>query len=145
MEIRHTVFAGCAALLLGASATAQAAEPRPGLWEYAIEMEMPGMPMKMPSQKVQHCLTAKDVAEGRQYAADPKQQCRMSNLKQNGNQVSYDMACVTDAGKMTVSATGTSTPDSMNMRMKMKVEAGGSDMPEMTQVVTGRRVGDCKG
>ncbi|HVL57597.1 MAG TPA: DUF3617 family protein [Burkholderiaceae bacterium] len=125
------------------SAPALAADPKPGLWEYSVEMQMPGM--RLPVQSMRNCLTEKDLAERKQFAADPKAKCTMANFKQTGDQVSYEMVCDTDAGKMTISATGTVTAENMQLDTKMKMTGGQMQMPEMSQRITGRRVGECKG
>ncbi len=123
---------------------ALAADPKPGLWEYQIEMQLPGM--RMPAQTVRHCLTAKDLAERKQFTGEAKNNnCTVSNFKEMGNQVSYDVACDTQMGKMTGSSTGTTMPDGIRLETKMNIAGGPAAMSEMTQVVTGRRVGDCKG
>lgn len=131
-----------ATLTLGLFATlAQAQEMQPGLWEITTSMQMQGM--QMPGQKFTHCYTAKDVAAGKQYQGDDKNKCTISNMKTGGGNVSYDMACAFEGGKMTGSVKGTMSPTtySFDQKMRMTPDEG---MGEMHSIIKGRRLGDCK-
>jgi Protein of unknown function (DUF3617) len=78
--------------------------------------------------------------ESKPVKSGPDDNCTMSNVKQSGNTVTFDMKC-TGKNAMTGSGEITSTPNSFNQRMKAKV-----DGEEMTIVSTGKRVGGaCKG
>lgn len=128
------------ALVLVACVTcATAQEMKPGLWEITSVMKMQGM--QMPGNKFKYCLTAQDVASGKQYSGN--QECVISNLKTAGSNVSYDMACSTDGGKMTGSVKGTMGPTAytFDQKIRMMPDPG---MGEMHQTMTGRRIGDCK-
>src|SRR5512140_3063302 len=67
-----------------------------GLYEYKMDMEMPGMPSGMGkhSMTMQHCVTAKDI-EGGDFAKGDKQQkdCEFQDVKVSGNTASYKMVC----------------------------------------------------
>jgi Protein of unknown function (DUF3617) len=93
--------------------------------------------MAMPAQKV--CMLKGQ--EGKPVSSSPDDKnCTMSNLKQSGNTMTFDMKC-TGKNAMTGSGEVTSTPSSFNQRVKMKV-----DGEDMTIVSTGKRVGGaCKG
>ncbi len=131
-----------AALAMFALATlANAQEMKPGLWEITTTMQMQGM--QMPGQKFTHCYTAQDVAAGKQYQGDDKSKCAISNMKTGGGNVSYDMACAFEGGKMTGSVKGTMSPTaySFDQKMRMTPDQG---MGEMHSIIKGRRLGDCK-
>jgi hypothetical protein len=114
--------------------------PQPGLWEYTMKMEMPGMPFPMPPQTFQHCLTQADVDKGN-LAQDPNQksECQVQNLKQAAGKTSYDVVCTGDhptqghydftATAATLTGVGT-------------LDLGGGQ--SMKQNLTAKRAGDCK-
>ncbi len=124
---------------LGTSALA--AEATGELWEMTTKMEMAGMPagmggMGMPPQKV--CMLKGQ--ESKPVKSGPDDNCTMSDVKQSGNTVTFNMKC-TGKNAMTGSGEITSTPNSFSQRVKMK-----ADGEDMTIVSTGKRVGGaCKG
>ena len=129
-----------AALALASPLAAQAAMT-PGLYEYTIKMNMPGAPA-MPTQSLQQCLTAKDVAGTKAFEmpASKDSDCQIRDLTQSGGQFSYKMAC-TKPQKMDGIAKGSQSSTGMTMDMTMTM----AGMPgPMTQSITARRIGDCK-
>lgn len=113
-----------------------------GMWEVTSEMKMPGMPM--PVQKWSHCLSAQDLAAGKQHSMDDgRSKCQMSDMKVSGSGYSYGFSCTSPDGKMSGKASGSSTSTSYktNITLKMVPDPG---MGEINQLVTGRRTGDCK-
>lgn len=133
----NRLFATIALSLVAGLVFAQ--EMKPGLWEITTTMKMQGM--QMPGQKFTHCYTAQDVASGKQYSGDQK--CTISNLKTAGGNVSYDMACTTDGGKMSGSVKGSMSPAAYTFDQKIRITPD-QGMGEMHQTMTGRRLGDCK-
>jgi hypothetical protein len=133
----------CAGISLAIVAAALGAqEIKPGLWEVSMTMQMAGM--ALPGVTVKHCLTAKDIAAGKQYnMSDKDSTCNISNLKTSGGSYSFDMACTSPQGKMTGSAKGTTTTTSYATEMKMRMTPD-EGMGEMTQSLKGRLLGDCK-
>lgn len=106
-------------------------------WEMSVKMDMPGM--AMPAVKHTSCLP-----KGGAYKPDsgPKDKnCQMTDVKVSGNTTSWKMQC---SGKepMTGSGEMTRTADTMNGTMKMNIMSQGQSM-QMTQVMSGRRVGNC--
>src|SRR6185295_4011775 len=85
--------------VLGLSAASLAQAPRQdGLWDVKMEMEMPGMPARMPPMTTTQCITpeqAKDpqkaVPQGR--GGRGNQDCKVSDYKQAGNKVTWSMKC----------------------------------------------------
>ena len=114
----------------------------PGLYEYTINMNMPGKPANapaMPAQVVQHCLTAKDVAT-KGYGAPPKDSdCQVQDMQETSGRFSYRISC-TKPQKMDGTVKGTATATSLTMDMTMSMGSHGS----MTQSTSGKRIGDCK-
>ncbi|MHB1428391.1 MAG: DUF3617 domain-containing protein [Rhodocyclaceae bacterium] len=118
-----------------------AQEMSPGLWELTTEMKMQGM--NMPPSKFSHCYTAKDIASGKQYGMDEKSKCSISNMKNVGGNISYDLSCAADGSKMTGTVKGTmsATAFSFEQKLRMTPDQG---MGEMQSFIKGRRLGDCK-
>lgn len=132
-----------ASLLTPFGTPALAAEATGEFWEVTTKMEMPGMPAGMASmmgggQAQQVCMLKGQ--EGKPVKSKGEDNCSMSDFKQSGNTVSFNMKC-TGKDAMTGSGELTHTPNSFSQRVKMK--AGGEDM---LIVSTGKRVGGaCKG
>lgn len=130
---------GLALLALPAAALAGSGM-QPGLYEYSIRMEMPGLPVAMPPQTFQRCLTQQDLDKG-DYARNPREQsdCQISNMKATPANVSYDVAC-----KGEHAARGhydfAMTRDSMTGTGTITMEGGQT----MKQNFSARRLGDCK-
>lgn len=149
-----TAFA-LAATLAVAPALAQsdmqafASKLKPGLYDYKIEMDMgavPGMPKGMGkhTMTVQHCLTAKDIADGQLQRNDPKSKvdCQMQNMKISGNAASYRMVCKGDMA-MTADVNVNFVPTGYLMNMKMTMNHGGHAMTT-THNTEARYLGACK-
>jgi hypothetical protein len=127
--------------VISCASPAFAQEMTPGLWELAAEMKMQGM--AMPPNKFTHCYTAKDISSGKQYGMDEKSKCTISNMKNTGGNISYDMSCAADGSKMTGSVKGTmsATAFAFEQKLRMIPDQG---MGEMQSFIKGRRLGDCK-
>lgn len=123
------------------AASVHAQEMKPGLWEITTTMKMQGM--QMPGGKFTHCYTAQDVAAGKQYKSDETSKCTISNMKTGGGNVSYDIVCATEGGKMTGSVKGNMSPTTYTFEQKMRMTPD-QGMGEMHSTIQGRRLGDCK-
>lgn len=127
--------------LVVATGAALAQEMKPGLWEIVTTMQMQGM--QLPGGKFNHCYSAKDIAAGKQYSGDDAGKCVISNLKSGGGNVSYDIACDAEGGKMTGSVKGTVAPTAYAFEQKLRMTPD-QGMGDMHSTIKGRRLGDCK-
>ena len=132
---RVAVAGGVLALAMAPAALAQGADD---LYEVTVRMEMVGMPMQMPAMTQRSC-----VKKGASDADTVPHQdnCNVTNARRDGNKVTFSMVCtgrdaMTGNGEMTYAGDGYAG----TIRFKGKME--GQDM-EMTQAITGRRVGAC--
>ena len=79
------------AIAAAASLFAQAAQ-RDGNWQVTMEMEMAGMPQKMPPMTLNQCLTNADAEDPTKLAPQGRDQapsnCKVSDFKTDGNKVS---------------------------------------------------------
>ena len=145
-----------AAALAGAFATATAGGPfdqfkgkmKEGMYEYKMQMEIPGMPAGMGKQNMtfQNCVSQKDIDEGgfgkSQQQRNQPENCEVKNFKMSGNTATYTMECKGEP-KMTADNKVTFTNDGFDMDMKMAMNQGGQVM-NMSQKMQGRYLGPCK-
>ena len=139
MRIRIVTALSVACLVL-ASWTVDAQGPRrDGRWEITTEMDMPGMPMKMPATKTIQCVTKEQAEDPNQSVPKDQQDknCKVSDYKLVGNKVTWTVTCsgknaMTGSGEMTY---GVDTYDGWT-----KMKTGDT---EMTMKYKGKRLGDC--
>ena len=136
MKLRNlALFALVCALVVPAYAAGPA---KAGKWQTTMEMEMEGMPMKMPPTTFTHCIT-KEQAEDAANAVPKSQKdsgCTVSDVKVDGGTVSWKMTC--EKQHMTGTGTATYTGDSYTGKMDMKV----GDR-EMHMKYAGKYLGAC--
>lgn len=133
------------AALTALAATATFAAPpnmAPGLWEITTRTEMPGMPMAMPAQTIRHCFRASDLKDTRDSLPVDKE-CRIEDLSQSGNAVSWKMSCKTGGGSMRGEGRITHDGQSYSGTVSLRGRVEGQDVA-MNSTYSGRRVGDCK-
>jgi hypothetical protein len=131
----------CCALLLAVAGTALAEAPanpqKPGKWNIKAQMEIPGMPFKMPPINMDICLTEEDLKDPQKSVPnDPKAKCTVSDYEIDGNTVRWTVDCPKDKtrgeGELTFSE------DKYTGWMKMQVGE-----QEMTTKYTGTWKGTC--
>ncbi len=136
-----------AALLLVAGTIAPSAQSpsnpmRPGSWEITMQMDMPGMPMKLPPQKVVQCVTKKQLEDPAATVPGApgggKNPCKVTDQKIDGNKITWNMTCsepqpMTGSGEILVDG------DNYTGTMKMNMEQG-----QMTMKYNAKRLGDCE-
>lgn len=122
---------------------------KPGLYDYKIEMDMgavPGMPKGMGkhSMSMQHCLTAKDIADGQLGRKDPnsKVDCQIRDMRVSGSSASYKMVCKGNM-EMSTDVNVNFVPTGYLMNMKMTMNHGGTTMTS-THNTEARYLGACK-
>jgi hypothetical protein len=139
MNVRKVaLYAG--AILLALPMVASAAGPKAGKWQVTMEMDMPGMPMKMPPQTFTQCIT-KEQAENPQEtlpkaSRNQNSDCKLQDYKVDGNKVTWKLECPKE--KMTGTGSASYENDAYTATMHMS-------MPdhEMTMKYAGKRIGDC--
>lgn len=127
-------------MLCTPSAAYAASGLTPGLYEYTMKMNMPGM--AMPAQTSRRCLNSKDVESNKalEMPPEPNSDCQVKDMVMTGGKYSYKVAC-TRPQKLNGDVKGTVTANSMTMDMTMTIP----EMPgPVHQTVTARRVSDCK-
>jgi hypothetical protein len=138
MRIRNGITIACL-LTAGASLFAQGPR-RDGTWEVKMEMDMPGMPMKMPAMTSTQCVTRADADNPQKMmprGGKDQDQCTVSDYKVDGGRVTWAMKF---EGKEPMTGAGDLlyTADSYTGTMKMD-RAG----QVTTMKYSGKRLGDC--
>jgi hypothetical protein len=128
------------------SMAAQGSGPRrDGNWQVTMEMDIPGMPQKMPPMTLTQCLTKEDAEDPSKLAPQGRggapSNCKVSDYKTEGNKVTWSMRC---EGESAMSGTGefVYSGDTYTGTMKMSMARGGQPMT-MTMKYSGKRLGDC--
>jgi hypothetical protein len=119
MKFRNfALFVIVCALVVPAYAAGPA---KAGKWQTTMEMEMEGMPMKMPPVTTTHCITKEqaDSAESAIPKNDRQTGCTFSDVKVDGGTISWKMTC--EKQGMTGTGTVTYAEDSYTGKMDMKV------------------------
>jgi hypothetical protein len=77
-----------------------AVDMREGLWEIATEIEMAGVPVKMPGITTRQCISPENVFPeiSRFNASD--QNCKVTNVVIGKNYAAYDLTCTLENGEM---------------------------------------------
>ncbi len=116
---------------------------QPGLWEITTEVEMTGMPMKMPPQTTRHCYTAEELSNSRNAVPrSDDSNCEIMNYRLEGNTASWEIRChgpsaMQGKAHMTMEATRYTG----GMDAKISSPAGDMQMHNRWQA---RRIGDCR-
>ena len=123
---------------LCAATFAHADESRPGKYDYSVKVTVMGF--GMPAIAFSHCVSQKDIDEGRAYVnKEGQESCKFSDMKRDGDKISFKTACTQP--KMTGEATGTIGAESFTI--DMRTVATEPMRMEQRSVVNAKRVGDC--
>jgi hypothetical protein len=107
-----------------------------GMWEITVDVEIPGMPMKMPPSTYTQCLK-KDRAVPNDEK--PGQACVTKDVTTKGNTVTWTMTCTNPGGQMTGKGMVTYHKDKMDGSMTLE----GQGM-QMVSHFKGHRIGACQ-
>ncbi len=128
-----------------ASAQMPKLDTAPGKWSYSTRTEIPGMgsiPMSF-----EHCVTQKDVDEGRQLSAqkDAGMDCKYSDLKQTGNRYQFTAACTSKNMPEPMIMTYDMTASSTQFDSKMTMTGGNTKAMggKMNMSMSAKRTGGC--
>jgi hypothetical protein len=114
---------------------------REGKWEITMEMDMPGMPMKMPPMTITQCITKEEAEDPSKLVPknpqDKGSDCKMSDYKMTGSTISWTMKCETPE-PMTGKGEITFSGDTYEGSMTMSTQRG-----DMAMKYKGKRLGDC--
>ncbi|MDQ3282200.1 MAG: DUF3617 domain-containing protein [Acidobacteriota bacterium] len=132
------VLAGLTVMAAVVPASAATSPQKPGKWQIKMQMDMPGMPFKMPPVTTEVCLTEEDLNNPEKAVpSDPKAKCTISDYKVDGNKVTWSMDCP----KQDTKGTGEITYDGDSYDGSMKMTVGEQ---VMTTKYSGKWLGACK-
>src|SRR5687767_8277423 len=89
----------CCALFVAVAGSAIAADApvspqKPGKWNIKMQMEIPGMPFKMPPVNLDVCVSEEDLKDPQKSVpTDPKSKCTVGDYKVDGNTVTWTVDC----------------------------------------------------
>jgi hypothetical protein len=138
------LFASCGVALAAGPFDAMKGKMKEGLYEYKMDVDMPNMPagMKMPTQTIQKCVTAKELDEGNfARGANQKQDCEIKDVNFSGNNGSYKMVC-NGTNPMTADVKMVFRDNGFTSDMNMTMNQGGQQM-HMKQHLDGTYKGAC--
>lgn len=130
------VAASVGLFLSSVSVQAAGVNMQPGMWQWSMTMEMPGMPMAMPPTVYSSCLTEDDMVP-KQSAQDG--QCKTLRNDIKGNSVSWKIECTTDGGVSVSEGTMTYSGTSASGEIKSSTQG-----MTMMSTISGKRTGSCK-
>ena len=120
------------ALGVGAGTHARAQAAKGDQWETTAQMAMEGVPMRMPASTVKVC-AAKEWKE----PPGGRKECKNTNMKREGNKVTWDVQC----SGPTMAGRGELTFESESAYSgTIKFT---SDQGNMTVKLTGKKIGEC--
>lgn len=136
--MKKTALYVVAVLLIAGSALAAEHPQKPGEWQVSMQMEVPGMPFKMPPVSFTICLTEEDLKDPQKAApGDPKNKdCKVADYKIDGNTVSWTIDCPKQKTKGEGEITYTDTSYTGTMKMQVQDQ-------EMTAKYSGKWKGEC--
>lgn len=112
-----------------------------GKWQGTMQMEMPGMPMKMPPQTFVHCVTKEEAENAENLipkSGDKRGGCVYTDVKVDGSTMTWKMKCE----KSGMTGTGTVTYHGDSYEGSLQMKAGDRDM---SATYSGKYLGDCDG
>jgi hypothetical protein len=139
--MRASGIVAAALVLVSTAATiGQTVNLRPGKYETIAQMDMPGS-FKMEPQKETQCITNAEVKDFWKIVtdADEMKNCKMSDQKQSGNKVTFNLTCEEEGLKVITRSELTFAGDSFTGLMTSKSAEGHT----MTIKTSAKRVGEC--
>ena len=118
------------------------AEPdlNPGKWEITTKTEMvgvPGMAGMIPPVTHTQCLTKGELVP---QSVEASKECKISDIKEDGDTISWKMTCSGKNGHMEGTGSVTYKGDTMTGKINMVMKGAGM---EIKNTISGKRVGNC--
>jgi Protein of unknown function (DUF3617) len=115
---------------------------RDGKWEVKMEMDMPGMPARMPPMTTTQCVTPEEAKDPQKSIPQSgrgrgNESCKVSDYKADGNTITWSMKC---EGAEPMSGNGEFTYAGDTYTGVIKMDRAGQ---QMTMKYSGKRIGDC--
>ena len=130
-------------LLLLTMAPAQAAEPKPGLWNLTVTTTADGGGKPLGPFYRSQCLNKEDIRDPEQlFAESGMSDCNFKGQNQQNGRYDFTIQC---SGALPMSGSGNVNygTDTFEGEINLVTEIQGLDIAT-TSVVSGKRVGECK-
>jgi hypothetical protein len=151
MRSARNLFFAVGAISLFAVNAAWAGHGKVGLWQITTRMNMSGMPQIPPEQMAkmkamgirvpvnntfttEHCMTAEEVAMSKppEMPRHGSQECKMQNMKAEGQSISADMICTGEANGSGHFSMTYDSPEHYSGQMSMNIAVHGRPMASTT-------------
>jgi hypothetical protein len=116
------------------------AQLKDGLWEITSQVEMKGMPQKMPPTTFRQCITKNDPVPKSQ---DKSFECKVTHQKLTGGTVSYTVECKGKEGEMTTTGKNTYAGSTMDGSASVSFKMKGQPEMQMASKTKGKYIGPC--
>lgn len=120
----------------------QAAEPKPGLWEFSVVTSIEATSQQFGPYHRNQCLTQEDLKNPEKLLADTGTvNCSYGDKKFQGNRFSFAISC---GGELTMNGSGSVTydTDQLEGEVDLTTDMQGIEVVTHSQV-SGARAGDC--
>ena len=137
--MRKALLYACALLCFG---NAQAAEPKPGLWNLTVTTTPDGGGQPLGPFYRSQCLSQEDIRDPEQlFAESGMDDCTFKGKKQQGSRYDFTLQC---GGALPMSGQGTVNygAESLEGELNLVTEIQGLDIATTT-IASGQRVGEC--
>lgn len=140
--MKRIIITSAVVLFFIAAIFAASNNMKEGKWEISMDMEMAGLPFKMPAVIHTQCITKKDLEDNKKTlpSAGKNEDCEVKNYKVSGNTVTWETVCkdgTKGSGKITYkgdSYSGTMTMETIDKKGKKST---------VNYKIKGQRKGDC--
>lgn len=127
------IFLAAPLILTACSSSPKGPNLNEGRWDITSKVEMNNMPFAIPPVTYSQCLTKHDFIPKPQIT-DSKTPCDI-----NDDTVNWTLTCSSPQGKSITTGSITYKGDSFDGQITIQ----GPGMPNMTQIMQGRRTGNC--
>ena len=140
MRKQRRIMIGVVASMLVWFSGTYALDIQEGQYEITFKSEMKGMPISMPATTVKQCITQKDPVPSQSAAG---QECRITDMKTEGNTVTWAMECTQQGNSMQATGSMTFQGDRFEGETEMKMGPQAGNMVLITRM-PGMRIGECE-
>jgi hypothetical protein len=140
LDMRKILALACALLVFN---TAQAIEPKPGLWNLTVTTTPDGGGKPIGPFYRSQCLSQEDIRDPEQlFAESGMDDCTFNGKKQQGSRYDFTLQC---GGSLPMSGQGTVNygAESFEGELNLVTEIQGLDLATTT-IASGQRVGECQ-
>ncbi|MFC1885008.1 DUF3617 domain-containing protein [Thermodesulfobacteriota bacterium] len=111
----------------------------PGKYEITVKTQISGTPQQMPPQTSIQCMTGEDPVPN---SSSGSQGCKITDMKTEGNTVTYTMECDQQGMKTVTTGEMTYSGDTFEGHSESKMGKAAGGMVIKSEI-KGKRIGDC--